>query len=400
MKIKTYILYILIFGLCPKVQATFTSMHKVLITGKLTGTTKGPEILYLFLDNKLTDSSRVTDRCYSFSISVSGMPGMTLASIKDSKSGSIDGHPSITLLIGKGNLNVSSTAKLSHVAISGTGAPLVNDYNEALTLVKLATDTLNALINSEEYSKNPKLRADVEIRTSYLNVSMEEHLLQYLSTHPKSVASGYIASKLYGRRYPDTLEIVKLISHLPSDQKLFARRSFDSFRKVKEAESLNIQIHQQAESKRKQALEEEVAIGKQAKDFNLPDSSGKMISLSSFKGKYIFIDFWASWCGPCRAENPNVQKVFDQYSSRGLTVIGISVDGKSYGSKKSWINAVKQDGMRWIQLLDSVNGDHPASKLYNVNAIPRNFLIDPTGKIIAKDLRGDDLQRKVTSILN
>ena len=141
------------------------------------------------------------------------------------------------------------------------------------------------------------------------------------------------------------------------------------------------------------------AIGATAPDFTEADTSGKMVSLSSFRGKYVLIDFWASWCGPCRAENPNVVKAFNLYKGKNFTVIGISLDGQ--GDKNKWLTAIQKDNLPWTQVSDLKAWDDTAAVLYLVgdSGIPQNFLLDPNGKIIAKNLRGDDLEDELAQIL-
>jgi peroxiredoxin len=139
-----------------------------------------------------------------------------------------------------------------------------------------------------------------------------------------------------------------------------------------------------------------VALGAIAPVFAEADTSGKMVSLESFRGKYVLVDFWASWCGPCRRENPNVVKVYNQYKGKNFTILGVSLD-KSTGKQK-WLDAIHKDGLTWTQVSDLQFWKSKTADLYVVRAIPQNFLIDPNGKIIGKNLRGDDLENKLAEI--
>jgi peroxiredoxin len=138
-------------------------------------------------------------------------------------------------------------------------------------------------------------------------------------------------------------------------------------------------------------------VGQEAPDFTSPDPNGKQISLSSFRGKYVLVDFWASWCGPCRMENPNVVKAYNKYKDKNFTILGVSLDQE--GDKDKWLKAVKNDNLTWTQVSDLRHWDTPVLALYKFRGIPFNVLIDPQGKIIGQELRGADLEAKLAEVL-
>lgn len=142
------------------------------------------------------------------------------------------------------------------------------------------------------------------------------------------------------------------------------------------------------------AILKRVAVGQPAIDFAMADTSGNPVNLSSLYGKYLLVDFWASWCGPCRRENPNVVGVFNDFKGKGFDILGVSFDK----DKQKWVNAVKEDGLIWRHVGDLKGWDNTAGKLYGINSIPANVLLDPKGIIIAKNLRGDDLRKKLEEI--
>lgn len=143
-------------------------------------------------------------------------------------------------------------------------------------------------------------------------------------------------------------------------------------------------------------LTKRLDIGKQAINFSQMDDKGKMVSLSDVKGKYILIDFWASWCGPCRTEYPFLKKAYSEFKDKNFEIIGVSLDDK----KTAWLDAIKSNGFEWIELCDLQGRDNAVAKAYGVAAIPQSFLIDPQGMIIAKNLRGDDLIEKLKEVIH
>jgi peroxiredoxin len=137
------------------------------------------------------------------------------------------------------------------------------------------------------------------------------------------------------------------------------------------------------------------AIGQTAPDFTQNDPTGKPVSLSSFRGQYVLVDFWASWCGPCRQENPNIVKAYNTYKDKGFTILGVSLDKE----KEAWEKAIVDDKLTWNHVSDLKFWENSAARLYNIQSIPASFLLDKEGKIIAKDLRGEALEAKLFELM-
>jgi peroxiredoxin len=138
-------------------------------------------------------------------------------------------------------------------------------------------------------------------------------------------------------------------------------------------------------------------IGKEAPDFAMPDVNGKEVKLSSFRGKYVLIDFWASWCGPCRMENPNLVNAYNKFKDKNFTVLGVSLDRP--GQKGKWLEAIKDDNLAWTNISDLQYWNSPVVAMYGFDGIPFNVLVDPQGKVIAEKLRGSVLESKLAEVL-
>jgi thiol-disulfide isomerase/thioredoxin len=142
----------------------------------------------------------------------------------------------------------------------------------------------------------------------------------------------------------------------------------------------------------------QLIIGAVAPNFSLNDPMGNSLELAKYRGKYLLVDFWASWCVPCRQDNPNLVKIYNAYKNKNFEILGVSLDGGMADSKNRWIKAIETDKLTWPQVSDLKGWSSPIAVNYLINAIPMNYLLDPEGKIIAKNLRGADLEKELSKI--
>jgi peroxiredoxin len=201
---------------------------------------------------------------------------------------------------------------------------------------------------------------------------MKKLIVDFAKSNGKSIVAPYLVSRNFYRfEYPELKDIAA---------------AFDS--------SLAKSVYFQTVTTRVEVLRK-VQIGMPAIDFTMNDTTGKPVMLSSLKGKYLLVDFWASWCRPCRAENPNVVKAYNGYNRKGFDVIGVSLDK----NRDKWVKAIKADNLTWTHVSDLAGWGNNVARTYGVSSIPSNILLDKDQKIIARNLRGEDLEKKLAEIL-
>jgi thiol-disulfide isomerase/thioredoxin len=375
-------LFFLAAALLPSFVFAQTLTESFTVNGKI-GTLNAPVKAYLFYQlgaNKVVDSAMVVNG--NFTITGEIIDPANAYLVLDHKGVGISKLGQmldvLTLFVDKGTVTVTGKDSVYNAQITGS---VINDENKKLTdQLKQVQDGAKQL--SAEFQAAPKSQQNsvefqnaMQAKGKALQEKQHSILTSFVVTHPDSYLS-LLALNSIGGRSSDPAELEPLYNALSPGLK-----------------------DKEAGKMLKKSIDESkiIAIGAVAPDFTQNDVNGVPVKLSSFRGKYVLIDFWASWCGPCRQENPNVVRIYNKYKNKNFTILGVSLDRES--GKADWQNAIKSDGLTWTQVSDLKFWSNQAALLYFVGAIPSNFLLDPNGKIIAKDLRGSDLESKLSELL-
>jgi peroxiredoxin len=375
-------LFFIIAALLPSLVFAQNSTQTFTVNGKI-GNLNAPAKVYLLHQigtNRIADSAMIVNGNFTISGAVLD-PANAFLVVAHHGEG-LDKLDKLTdvagLLLDKGTTQISSD-KDSIYSAKITGS-LINDENRELNLqLKSINDDAGKLTAernsaSQAQQNSAEFQRTLQTKGKALQDRQRSILEGFVVVHPNSYLSLLVLNQL-GRQSADPMDLDRLYNGLSAPLK---------------GTELGLVLSKSI------ANAKITAIGAIAPDFTQPDVNGKPVALSSFRGKYVLIDFWASWCGPCRMENPSVVKAYNKYKTKNFTILGVSLDRPD--AKADWLSAIKKDGLTWTQVSDLNFWSNAAAVLYFVQSVPANFLLDPNGKIIAKDLRGTDLDDKLEEL--
>lgn len=339
------------------------------VTGKVKG--GNDKVIYLYddKDNHPEDSVVIKDE--SFTLKVKGTDKAVFALI-------LQGVDEPMLFVGgsKENLQITTDASTFPIAQTMKGdeeSKAMQAYQQAFQPLITQAQALNVEaqgINGEDENAKAAFRKKADA----FGDNVTKTGVAFVEKHPHNIASVWLMlNELRNRVAPDQME--KMFASL--DKPVQATKYGDALGKYLQSQHLN-------------------GLNVPADDFTQNDVNGKPVSLNSFRGKYVLVDFWASWCGPCRQENPNVVAAYQKYKDKNFTVLGISLDN----SKEKWTSAINHDGLAWTQVSDLKGWENAVAVHYGIQSIPANMLIGPDGKIVARNLRGPALEAKLEELLN
>lgn len=350
------------------------------IKGKIENAVPDSKIYLSFrLDGSfIKDSSSVKDGAFSFKGTAKEPIAAKLTLIHGGIFEKGQRPDDFTIYLENGNINVTARDSVKNAIVTGSGINFeYQKYQQFIAEPEKQIKALNNewLASTIEQKQDENFRKGFQERYKPLGEAKQKLQEMYILKNPNSYFSLISLKELF--------ESTNDISNI--------EQSFKNLSLGIKSSKEGMAFSKRIETARK------TAIGAMAMNFTQNDTLGNPVSLSDFKGKYVLLDFWASWCGPCRAENPNVVAAFKKYKDKNFTVLGVSLDQP--GKKDAWLSAIHHDNLTWTQVSDLKFWDNEVAKQYGIRAIPQNFLIDPSGKIIAKNIRGEELNKKLQEVL-
>jgi peroxiredoxin len=331
-------------------------------------------LIYISDNKQVLDSATVTNGTYVLTgVVAEGGPATLLDVAPRSRPAPRD---VARIYLSPESISISHVDSFSNAVV--TGSPANTDYQEITAAEKPYEQREMALMPAYQAARQAKDEATakaIETQGEGIDKALDDSVYApFVRTHSQSPLALY-ALQLYARNDPDAPALQPLFDGLsPAVKTSTGGKAFSD----------------------KLVIAAKTSIGATAMDFTQNDTLGKPVSLSAFRGRYVLLDFWASWCGPCRAENPNVVSAYAKYHPKGFDILSVSLDRP--GDKDKWLKAIHSDRLTWTHVSDLRFWRNAVAVKYGVESIPQNFLIDPQGKIIGKGLRGEDLDKKLGEI--
>jgi thiol-disulfide isomerase/thioredoxin len=374
----------LALGLMLSVQAGLLAQGGVVAQGgntfRISGQLKNLQTARVYLiyisDNKqVLDSVTVNNGAYIFTGEISEGNPATLLDVSPMRTRPVQ-RDIVRIYLAPDSMSITHVDSFSNVVVTGSIANM--DYQQLMAEEKPYEQREMAMAPAYQAARQAKDEATVksiEAQAKVIEKGMDDTVYApFVRNHPQSSLAVYVL-QLYAKNDPDAPALRSLFDGLsPAVKASTGGKAF--------ADKLDIAA--------------KTSIGATAMDFTQSDTLGKPVSLSAFRGRYVLVDFWASWCGPCRAENPNVVSAYAKYHPKGFDILSVSLDRP--GDKDKWLKAIYADKLAWTHVSDLQFWQNAVAVQYGVGSIPQNFLIDPQGKIIAKGLRGDELEKKLSEI--